>query len=98
MGETMTTQEQEQVFDLERKFSCWLLTEGKNLDFSSAFNPQRMTLEAVGLMRDMGQGSIEQAFLRNVPAIDVAVGAYLSGVFTGFVFREHLAQQEELSL
>lgn len=85
------------MVDLERELSTWI-TGMVNREHRPLFNPGRMTAEALSSIHATSMASVESGILQGAPAAAIVDGAFLAGLQFGFLFREYLAQMEELPL
>lgn len=82
---------------IERLFSDWLIERVK-ADTARVLRQGGLTVDAMSWIQGSNMKAIESGLMQGTPASLLLTDAFLAGVNYGFMFREHLAQMEELPL
>ena len=85
------------MLDIDYAFSNWI-TKVDFDDSKAVLNTQKLTLEAINLIYGMSTDAVDRAVKTGTPITLMMNAAFMSGINIGFLYREYLAQMEDLPL
>ena len=85
------------LLDIDYAFSNWI-TKFNFDDSKAVLNTQKLTLEAINLIYGMSTDAVDRAVKTGTPITLMMNAAFMSGINIGFLYREYLAQMEDLPL